>query len=124
MLVVGAGGNFVCKVFDTFTPFSVGLLYLLRRCFTRVAVHKPHTSRPANAERYVLCAGMRAPTAATLIVPYLHAVNDKLNELKQRWHGVIGDNDENAWDVCHIVAPSAIAADIEFVKYITDMNNR
>ena len=47
-----AGGHFVCKVFDMFTPFSVGLFYLLYRCFERVCIFKPVTSRPANSERY------------------------------------------------------------------------
>ena len=43
----------MCKVFDMFTPFSVGLFYLLYRCFEKVCLFKPVTSRPANSERYV-----------------------------------------------------------------------
>ena len=42
----------MCKVFDMFTPFSVGLFYLLYRCFNDVCLFKPVTSRPANSERY------------------------------------------------------------------------
>ena len=42
----------MCKLFDIFTPFSVGLIYLLFRAFVRVSIHKPVTSRPANSERY------------------------------------------------------------------------
>ena len=45
------GGHFVCKVFDMFTPFSVGLFYLLYRSFDKVCIFKPVTSRPANSER-------------------------------------------------------------------------
>ena len=37
--------------FDMFTPFSVGLFYLLYRCFEQVSLFKPVTSRPANSER-------------------------------------------------------------------------
>ena len=47
-----SGGNFLCKLFDVFTPFSVGLLYLLYLSFERISIHKPLTSRPANSERY------------------------------------------------------------------------
>ena len=54
---VSAGGNFVCKIFDMFTPFSVGLFYLLYRCFKRVCLFKPVTSRPANSERYTSSQG-------------------------------------------------------------------
>jgi 23S rRNA U2552 (ribose-2'-O)-methylase RlmE/FtsJ len=49
--VLRVGGNFVCKIFDIFTPFSVGLVYLLYLCFDRICIHKPVTSRPANSER-------------------------------------------------------------------------
>lgn len=47
----GEGGNFFCKLFDIFTPFSVGLIYLMRAAFSRISLHKPITSRPANSER-------------------------------------------------------------------------
>ena len=30
-------GHFVCKVFDLFTPFSVGLVYLMYRAFEKVS---------------------------------------------------------------------------------------
>ena len=48
------GGHFVCKVFDLFTPFSIGLVYLMYRAFDEVYIFKPVTSRPANSERYLL----------------------------------------------------------------------
>lgn len=48
---LSSGGHFVCKLFDLFTPFSVGLVYLMYRTFDKVAIHKPVTSRPANSER-------------------------------------------------------------------------
>ena len=43
----------MCKTFDLFTPFSVGLVYLLYRAFDEVYIFKPVTSRPANSERYM-----------------------------------------------------------------------
>ena len=54
VLFLTAGGHFVCKIFDMFTPFSVGLFYLLYRSFEKVCIFKPVTSRPANSERYVV----------------------------------------------------------------------
>ena len=45
------GGHFVCKLFDIFTPYSVGLVYLMYRAFQVVSIIKPVTSRPANSER-------------------------------------------------------------------------
>ena len=49
--ILRKGGHFVCKIFDMFTPFLVGLIYLLYRCFDKVCIIKPVTSRPANSER-------------------------------------------------------------------------
>lgn len=53
LFLVLTGGHFVCKLFDLFTPFSVGLVYLMYRIFDKVSICKPVTSRPANSERFV-----------------------------------------------------------------------
>jgi FtsJ-like methyltransferase len=49
------GGHFVCKVFDTLTLFSFQTIYLLSQCFDEICMFKPISSRPANAERYIVC---------------------------------------------------------------------
>ena len=59
LTVLRVEGHFVCKLFDTFTPFSVGLIYLMHRAFKEVAIVKPVTSRPANSERYLICKWRR-----------------------------------------------------------------
>ncbi|CAH6420469.1 FtsJ methyltransferase [uncultured virus] len=53
------GGNFVLKVFDTVTEFSAQVLLILAACFTSIEIFKPVSSRPANAERYVVCLGRK-----------------------------------------------------------------
>lgn len=53
------GGNFVLKVFDTVTTVSAHTLFILTQCFDRILIFKPITSRPANAERYVICIGRK-----------------------------------------------------------------
>jgi cap1 methyltransferase len=62
-----------------FTEFSVGLFYLLYRCFRRVALFKPVTSRPANSERYVICQGLRDGTES--VANYMYVVNEELCRL-------------------------------------------
>ena len=44
----------MCKLFDLFTPFSVGLVFLMQRAFRQISIFKPVTSRPANSERYLI----------------------------------------------------------------------
>ncbi|CDW57523.1 cap specific mRNA [Trichuris trichiura] len=80
LMVLGKGGNFVCKLFDTFTVFTVGLLYLLWRCFDQISIHKPHTSRPANSERYLVCLGLKENVEE--VTKYLYKANEQFANCK------------------------------------------
>lgn len=51
------GGKALIKFFDTVTEFSGDLLYLISQAFTRISFFKPVSSRPANAEKYLICEG-------------------------------------------------------------------
>lgn len=53
------GGNFVLKVYDTVTKFSADFLYILACCFQRLNIFKPMSSRPANAEKYIVAQGFK-----------------------------------------------------------------
>ncbi|XP_041044066.1 cap-specific mRNA (nucleoside-2'-O-)-methyltransferase 1 [Carcharodon carcharias] len=103
--VTRTGGHFVCKTFDLFTPFSVGLIYLLYMCFERVSLFKPVTSRPANSERYVVCRGLRSGTEP--VRDHLFTVNLKLNLLR---------NSEQ--DVSCVVPLDTIKSDTAFYKHM------
>lgn len=49
------GGTLVIKFFDTHTLDSVCLLYILAKCFKKICIYKPDSSRAANSERYAIC---------------------------------------------------------------------
>ena len=53
------GGIFIIKMFDTFTKISLDILYLLSNMYETVYVVKPHTSRYANSEKYIICKHFR-----------------------------------------------------------------
>eukprot|EP00276_Gloeochaete_wittrockiana_P005361 CAMPEP_0184669880 /NCGR_PEP_ID=MMETSP0308-20130426/79513_1 /TAXON_ID=38269 /ORGANISM="Gloeochaete witrockiana, Strain SAG 46.84" /LENGTH=92 /DNA_ID=CAMNT_0027116359 /DNA_START=20 /DNA_END=295 /DNA_ORIENTATION=- len=78
--ILRKGGDFVCKIFDIYRPFNVGLFYLLYRHFDRVAIFKPLTSRPANSERYVVCKGFKERLPK--VTEHLFKVNDTLGPLQ------------------------------------------
>ncbi|XP_040329316.1 cap-specific mRNA (nucleoside-2'-O-)-methyltransferase 1 isoform X5 [Herpailurus yagouaroundi] len=107
--VVRTGGHFICKTFDLFTPFSVGLIYLLYCCFERVCLFKPITSRPANSERYVVCKGLKV--GIDDVREYLFSVNIKLNQLRNT------DSDVNL-----VVPLEVIKGDHEFTDYMIRSN--
>ncbi|XP_071388376.1 cap-specific mRNA (nucleoside-2'-O-)-methyltransferase 1 [Centroberyx affinis] len=109
MSTVRTGGHFVCKTFDLFTPFSVGLVYLLYLCFDRVSLFKPITSRPANSERYIVCRSLKPGSDA--VREYMFKVNLKLNQLR---------NTES--DVIEVVPLSLIKEDTDFYQYMVNSN--
>lgn len=51
------GGVFILKIFDTFMQHSIDILYILSSFYEKVYIIKPHTSRYANSEKYVVCKG-------------------------------------------------------------------
>lgn len=104
-------GHFVCKLFDLFTPFSVGLVYLMYKCFEEISICKPNTSRPANSERYLICK-WKKPNTET-IRRHLSNINQEM------W-----DNRDSDTDVRELVALDILFRDKEFVDYITESNNR
>ncbi len=48
-------GSFVLKIFDSFMHHTVDLIYLLSSFYDNVYIVKPHTSRYANSEKYIVC---------------------------------------------------------------------
>lgn len=53
------GGLCVLKIFESYTDTTLYLLWLLCDTYTSFDIIKPSTSRPTNAERYVVCTGFK-----------------------------------------------------------------
>ena len=116
--IVRAQGHFVCKLFDLFTPFSVGLVYLMYRSFQQVSIHKPNTSRPANSERYIICKWRRPDS--DFIRQYMVQINNKINQLGFS----LGGTTLSSTDILSIVPDHIISRDSpEFLDYMKLSNN-
>ncbi len=68
-------GNFILKSFDTVTSISAQILYILVQCFDRIMIFKPISSRPANAEKYILCVGRKEN-----VQPYYQLLEQAANQ--------------------------------------------
>ncbi|KAG2174785.1 hypothetical protein INT43_005847 [Umbelopsis isabellina] len=77
--VLRKGGKFVCKFFDITLETTAGLVWILYQCFESICITKPLTSRPANAERYIICNNFRFHRPQ-VIIDYLLKVNEALSE--------------------------------------------
>jgi len=62
-LAISDTSMLIMKVFDTSTRATLELLWVLSSCFKNTALVKPHTSRPANSERYWVGRGFRGAPA-------------------------------------------------------------
>ena len=61
------GGTFILKIFDVFHKATVDILYLLCYYYNNVSIMKPHTSRIANSEKYVVCQGFKIADSGKII---------------------------------------------------------
>ncbi|XP_063235254.1 cap-specific mRNA (nucleoside-2'-O-)-methyltransferase 1-like isoform X1 [Bacillus rossius redtenbacheri] len=113
LCIVREKGHFVCKLFDLFTPFSVGLVYLISKAFQRISIHKPNTSRPANSERYVICQWRRHDFQLEPVREYLRYIHGKLHECQQ----------QKDKDVVEIVPLSLLTEEGKFFDYMVTSNN-
>jgi len=111
--ILRTGGHFVCKLFDIFTIFSVGLIYLTYLCFDQIAIVKPNSSRPANSERYIICKSKREQTSE--IENYLYRITCCFDLI---------DKKQSETDIFEIYPFEKIKKDQYFYRYIYSSNSR
>lgn len=78
------GGNFVCKLYDTFTSFMAELLFMVYCSFDEFTIIKPVSSRPANSEKYVVAKGYH-PISKNVLEHLLY-VNDEFNVIRVEYN--------------------------------------
>lgn len=110
--IVRSHGHFVTKLFDVFTPFSVGLLFLMYKCFEKVSIFKPNSSRPANSERYFICSNLKRDSFYEKVKILLWTTVNRLWEIK----------DNKDIDILEIVPLHLLKNDQTFYTYIVKCN--
>jgi 23S rRNA U2552 (ribose-2'-O)-methylase RlmE/FtsJ len=76
------GGNFVLKMFETFTPVSVKFIAILQDFYNKVYITKPLTSRISNSERYIVCMDFKFKDTDAEYKKYIK----KLDEIHEKSH--------------------------------------
>jgi len=72
------GGTFILKMFDLFLKSSIDILYILSCFYSNVSIIKPHTSRIANSEKYIVCRDFKF-TDTSYMFKKLHSIFVILN---------------------------------------------
>lgn len=57
--ILDEGKNYICKIFGSVSPIMRDILFTLSCCFDKFYIFKPISSRPANAERYIIGKGLK-----------------------------------------------------------------
>ena len=71
------GGNFVLKMFETFTSTSLKIMCILSSFYDNVYAVKPLTSRKSNSEKYMVCLGYKDPANASKKIGELEKLLDE-----------------------------------------------
>jgi len=100
------GGSFVCKIFDTYTKFTLKLLYLVYNFYDKLSIIKPLTSRSANSEKYIIAEGFKGIDKRDI---------NQLLKLLKDWNNLNGDKYVNDIYIDDI--------DEKFVEKIITFNN-
>lgn len=72
-------GTLILKIFDMFTQPTIELLFMLSCLYKKVYVTKPHTSRCANSEKYIVCKQFVLDDVSE-ILPHFISNYDSLND--------------------------------------------
>ncbi|CAB5395844.1 unnamed protein product [Rhizophagus irregularis] len=113
-------GDFVLKLFDIFTPFTGGIVWILYRHFEKICIIKPLSSRPANSERYIICQKLREITLSPTTTS-----SSSLNRLLTQDRESTNSSRSTKLpkeDINEIIDISEIKKDQEFLNYIKQKN--
>ena len=73
-------GNFILKIFDIFKYKTIEIIFLLSNLYENVYIYKPHTSRIANSEKYIICKNFK-PINNKLIASILSNFTNIINNI-------------------------------------------
>lgn len=73
-------GDFVIKIFESYTTITIKLIEFLRSFYDKVYIYKPYTSRISNSEKYIICKKFNKKSFTSDISNKLDLLIKKLND--------------------------------------------
>ena len=77
------GGNFVIKIFESYTKITIKIIQMLRQLYSLVYICKPFTSRISNSEKYIVCKGFKKSLCTSKIMSKLEEQIKMMNKNEQ-----------------------------------------
>tara|TARA_Y100000992_G_C21256845_1_gene488986 strand:- start:411 stop:1610 length:1200 start_codon:yes stop_codon:yes gene_type:complete len=82
-------GNFILKIFDCFSKVTSEILYFLSCFYEKVYIVKPHTSRYANSERYIVCKNFKLQQLDSSLILKFKEIISILSKEKEYIEGLL-----------------------------------
>jgi 23S rRNA U2552 (ribose-2'-O)-methylase RlmE/FtsJ len=81
-------GNFVLRIFETFTKVSIKIIYLLSCFYEEVLIYKPYFSRGTSSEKYLICKKFKYDQTkdSKLLEKYYKRFDNILEKIKADKH--------------------------------------
>ena len=108
------GGNFIIKLYDTFTPFTIGI-YMIFKNFESVSVFKPVSTRQYSSSRFLVAEKYLKETEQT--------TNNSIKYLEDFVTKYIEYSSNNIFDVKNFLPNSELRNNDNFLKIIREINN-
>jgi hypothetical protein len=106
------GGVLIIKIYDIYYDLTLQLIYLLSAYYNHMVLIKPHTSRPTNSEKYVVCSDFRGIEQEQL---------DQLSQLMTQWTQLGTVHISHVLDVKQLPDSQMIHNIIGFNRYNTEL---
>ena len=84
-------GNFILKVFETFTLPTIKLIYFICGFYEYVHIYKPYYSRPTLSEKYIIFKNFKNNTNLYSKIHFLEEILLKINESKLNMYDIWSD---------------------------------
>ena len=102
-------GNFVIKIFESFTKVTIKMIELLRAFYNKVYLVKPYTSRISNSEKYIVCKDFDKSVLTASIL-------QKLEDM------ILSMNKNELFNIIDIFTDCIIDNDIEVMNAYKNIN--
>eukprot|EP00927_Polykrikos_kofoidii_P044667 TRINITY_DN38570_c0_g1_i1.p1 TRINITY_DN38570_c0_g1~~TRINITY_DN38570_c0_g1_i1.p1 ORF type:complete len:492 (-),score=62.55 TRINITY_DN38570_c0_g1_i1:48-1523(-) len=110
------GGHFVCKLFDTFSHVTAGLIFIVASLFHDTKIVKPRGSRVVNSERYLVGKSFRGQRAG-----HFEAMLTSVQAAIAAWSSPGSAGPWSGLAPVFVVSPSILKADVIFHASVRSM---
>lgn len=109
------GGNFIIKLYDTFTPFTIGIIYMIFKNFESITIFKPVSTRQYSSSRFLVAEKYLKETTAI--------TNNSIKYLEDFVTKYLEFSTNNNFDVKYFLPNSELRNNENFLKIIFEINN-